>query len=175
MVLFPRLEAADAEEGNGEQFKAPDSKGSLSPPFLALKWDRTLASKTCNMMRSCQLPACQRITVVFGTWIIQKRNYPLIQPTDLHIRSFLVPFRMCQAQAAAHSPDMQSSPAYPAVIIKWLVLMHPLGSFVVHFKLAFLLICLISVNLWDISTTNNGWTRCVCVLHKGEPHKGNSF
>lgn len=34
MVLFPRLEAAYAEEDNGEQFKALDGKGSLSLPFL---------------------------------------------------------------------------------------------------------------------------------------------
>lgn len=131
-------------------------------------------------MRSCQLNfqfvrLRQRSTLAFGTWIIQKTNYPLIQPTDLYNRLFLVPFRMDQAQAPSYSPDMQSGPTYPAVIIKWLVPRHSLESFVVHFKLAFLLICLISVALWDSSTTNNGWTRCVCVLHKRAAHKGTPF
>lgn len=90
-------------------------------------------------------------------WVIQKTNYPLTQPTDLHIRSFLVPFRMHQAQAASYSPDMHSSPTILSCSDYQVVGTHgPLGSFIVHFKLPFLLICLISVTLWDSPTKNNG-------------------
>lgn len=96
---------------------------------------------------SCQFPACQAQAKDYCyIWYLDNPKEKL-SIDSTHTSPYQIILGSFQGGPGTGS-IIQPSPSYPAVIIKWLVLTHPLGSFVVHFKLA----CLLTSSQWPSET-----------------------
>lgn len=128
-------------------------------------------------MRSCQFPACQAQAMDYCcVWYLDnpKEKLSIDSAHRSPYQIILGAFQDVPGTGSSTQPWYAVKPNLSCSDYQVVGTMHPLGSFV-HFKLAFLLICLISVTLWDIPTTNNGWTRCVCVCTKEHHTKETPF